>query len=76
MLIWIQFFAIDVHFFLILMLDYIMLPIIFQYFRRITFKEYEERREGAEQLMGEAKRIAETFTRLAMMPAIVRVYCV
>jgi len=43
--------------------------------RRITFKEYEERREGAEQLMGEAKRIAETFTRLAMMPAIEETPC-
>jgi len=36
--------------------------------RRITFREFEERRDGANQILEEGKKIAEAFNRLAGLP--------
>ena len=35
---------------------------------RITFREFEERRQGGDQMIEEAKKIASTFHRLAELP--------
>ena len=35
------------------------------------FKSFEERKEGAEQLIEEANKIADAFTRMAKLPPLV-----
>lgn len=37
-------------------------------FRRIIFRNFEERKEGAAQILEEGKKLAEAFTRLAKLP--------